>query len=525
MVRLGVERPVVTEWLRQVDRDLSADDPVRVEVQSILLREFIWEGRWEEAFELIREDRDAAELVRSAVEELERAGAPTGSTLRGDAGDRVHTVVDLLQELVRNECVNDGSRPVSETPNADAIEAVLEGPGLELARFEPVAGRPSVLARLPGRDPSAPKLLLLALLDVAPADDAEEWRHDPFGGELIDGEVWGRGTMASLGHAATMAIALRSMADVGFRPAGDVTFLAAADGNHQGEAGLCWLAEHEPDVFATDYALVEGGGVPIPTPNGVCLLINTGWKASSWYRLTIVGDQVVTSVPDSSTTAVMRAASAVQRIVDWRAPVTPNPEWEALAEVLGFGAAIEPLLDPARFDEALAVLPPFMARTFNMINRTTFTTPGIHGGAAGRSTYPRSVSVDLNIRTMPDETEAEALRQLTKALGDLGPYTAVEPVLHSPGRSFSTETPLWDCLERVSQRWYPGSRLAPFLSPGMTDAVYLPPGPVVYGFSMASNWIPYEECAEIYRGQNERVDIESLRMTTSLWEAVARDLA
>src|ERR1700756_5736679 len=116
-------------------------------------------------------------------------------------------VVELLQQLIRNACVNDGS-PTSggESRSAELLRSYLEGSGVDLQTFEPLPGRGSLVASLPGRDPAAPRLLLLGHTDVVPAN-AERWRHDPFGGELIDGEVWGRGSLDMLSLTASMAVA------------------------------------------------------------------------------------------------------------------------------------------------------------------------------------------------------------------------------------------------------------------------------------------------------------------------------
>ncbi|EQD58995.1 Peptidase M20, partial [mine drainage metagenome] len=110
---------------------------------------------------------------------------------------------DLLQLMIRNRCVNDGS-PESghEERTASLLNTYLEGSGVDLHTWEPAPGRTSLLARLPGRDPAAPSLTLLGHTDVVPAAP-EGWRHDPFGGELIEGEVWGRGAIDMLDLTAT----------------------------------------------------------------------------------------------------------------------------------------------------------------------------------------------------------------------------------------------------------------------------------------------------------------------------------
>ena len=93
--------------------------------------------------------------------------------------------VELLQALIRNRCVNDGT-PESghETRNADVLRTVVDRPGVEIERFGPTPERQSFVARLPGTEPDAPSLCLMGHTDVVPVHAAGR-RRDPFGGELI----------------------------------------------------------------------------------------------------------------------------------------------------------------------------------------------------------------------------------------------------------------------------------------------------------------------------------------------------
>ena len=161
-------------------------------------------------------------------------------------GTRSEALLDeatgLLQGLIRNRCVNDGSvESGQEIRNADLLEGFLRTDRLVFRRFEPAPGRVSLLARLEGSDPSAPRLLLLGHTDVVPATPSA-WRRDPFGGELVDGEVWGRGAADMLSSTATMAVALRELA----RRApmrGTLLFLAEADEEAGGALGAGWITQ------------------------------------------------------------------------------------------------------------------------------------------------------------------------------------------------------------------------------------------------------------------------------------------
>src|SRR6478752_6488833 len=174
-------------------------------------------------------------------------------------------VTDLLQHLIRNACVNDGTvESGQEVRSADLLTTYLEGSGIDLQRFEAAPGRTSLVARIEGRDPKAPTLLLMGHTDVVPVN-ADHWRHDPFGGELVntdDGvaEVWGRGAVDMLNLTATMAVATRRLAASGFRPKGTLIYLAVADEEALGTHGADHLVTNERDAVQADYVITESGG-------------------------------------------------------------------------------------------------------------------------------------------------------------------------------------------------------------------------------------------------------------------------
>ncbi len=120
------------------------------------------------------------------------------------AGDLGGEVAELLQAMIRNACVNDGTPDSGhERRNADLLRDLLEGRGLDMEVYEPLPGRATLVAKFEGRDRDAPALAFLGHTDVVPAN-GDDWRHDPFGGEIIDGEVWGRGAVDMLNLTASM---------------------------------------------------------------------------------------------------------------------------------------------------------------------------------------------------------------------------------------------------------------------------------------------------------------------------------
>ena len=113
---------------------------------------------------------------------------------------------------------------------------------------------------------------------------------------------------------------------------------------------------------------------------------------------------------------------------------------------------------------------------------------------------------------------------LAEILGDLADRVDIESN-DDPSTASPTNTPLWDCLGRVSSKMVDGSALVPFVMVGGTDNRYFRrAGSVGYGFGLFSRRLAFEDYATMFHGNDERVDQESLTLCTQLWEAVARDL-
>jgi acetylornithine deacetylase/succinyl-diaminopimelate desuccinylase-like protein len=440
--------------------------------------------------------------------------------------DLTAEVTDLLQHLIRNACVNDGSRESGgEIRSADVLQSYLEGPGLDLERYEPAPGRTSLVARIEGSDPEAPSLLLMGHTDVVPAND-RGWRHDPFGGELIDDEVWGRGAIDMLNLTASMAVATRRLANEGFRPAGTLIYLAVADEEALGTWGAEHLAAHEIDAVGADYVITESGGIPIPGGDGELRLpVLIGEKGSCWCTLRVQGTPGHASQPWQTDNALVTASEVVRRLATYRPETRIHETWRRFLEGMGYpDDVVAPLLDPDRFIDALAGLPVGMARQFHACTHTTIAPTVAHGGTK-TNVIPDRVDLQLDVRTLPGDTLVEVQATIDAALGDLADRVELIDSHDDPATASPADTPLWDSLDRASQAFYAGSHLVPTFNVGATDARFFRRlGATAYGYGLFSRKLTFEEYGRMFHGDDERVDVESLRLSTELWQAVARDL-
>jgi acetylornithine deacetylase/succinyl-diaminopimelate desuccinylase-like protein len=432
-------------------------------------------------------------------------------------------IVPLLQQLIRNACVNDGSEQSgAESRNADLLQDLLEGPGLDLERHSCVDGRANLVARIAGTDPKAPSLCLLGHTDVVPVNE-NGWRRDPFGGELVDGEVWGRGAIDMLNLTATMALSMRSLADSGFRPTGDLIFAAVADEEAGATYGARYLLNQHPDLVRSDYLITESGGIPFERPDGIALPVLVAERGVMWPRLTVRGAPAHGSLPYATDNALIKAAEVIRRIAAWQGPITVGEEWASFVGGLGLpDEAVAALTTPESIDAVLPMLGGMGKLAFSS-TRTTITPTAVESEPMA-NVIPDEVRIRLDVRTMSGVGEAEVLDILGGILGDLA--DDVEIVLGDsiPATSSPKDTPLWDTLERVGRRFFPGADLLPMLMIGGTDArVFRPGGTVAYGFGIYSGRLGMDEMATMGHGDNERIDVESLAMEVDLWPALVSD--
>ncbi len=433
--------------------------------------------------------------------------------------------VDLLRELIRNECVNDGT-PESghESRSADTLAQYLGDTGLDIERFSARPGRANLVARIEGSDPDAPTLLLMGHTDVVPVNP-DGWRRDPFGGEVVDDEVWGRGAVDMLNLTATMAVAFRALARSGFKPRGTLVYLAVADEENLGTWGAEHLLVNETDAVRADYVITEAGGFQMPSAAGPRLPVIVGEKGSYWCRISVRGTPGHASQPFRTDNALVTAAEIVRRLAEYRPPTVIHDTWRRFIEGVDFGPEwSRRLLDEATLYDFCEELPIGLARQAHACTHTTFAPTMIHGGTKS-NVIPDRVDVEVDIRTLPGQTVADMQKMLADALGDLAQHVEIAPFDENESTSSPTDTPLWDAIGRVSARLVQDSALVPFLTVGATDARFFRRnGSTAYGFGLFSRKLSFDDYASMFHGNDERVDIESLVLSTRLWDALAHDL-
>src|SRR4051794_11142993 len=322
-----------------------------------------------------------------------------------------------------------------------------------------------------------------------------------------------------------MAVAFKGLAQSGFKPRGTLVYLAVADEESLGTWGADHLVSNERAAVEADYVITESGGFQMPAPSGPRLPVLVGEKGSYWCRLSVKGTPGHASQPFRTDNALVTAAEVIRRLAEYRPQAQIHDIWRQFIEGIEFPPEIaEPLLDADRIAEFCEVLPLGLAREAHACTHTTFAPTIIHGGTK-TNVIPDDVSIEVDIRTLPGQRAADVHKMVEDALGDLLPMVSITPFDDNESTASPVETPLWDSLGRVTARMVEDSALVPFLTVGATDARFFRRvGSVAYGFGLFSRRLTFDDYASMFHGNDERVDTESLVLSTRLWEGLAQDI-
>ena len=427
----------------------------------------------------------------------------------------IDEVVALLQRFIQNHCVNDG------TPDSGhewrSVETLAEFFGAAGTVIEPHPGRQSVIYKVPGTEPDAPSLTLLPHLDVVPVSEAS-WDHDPFGGEVIDGFVWGRGAVDMLNLTAAMAAVFRPYLTGAKQPLpGDLIFAAVADEEAGGALGAGHLVESHWDLVECDYLLTEVATPGFETQNGYTLPVTVAEKGPAWRSLQLAGTPGHGSQPYATDNALVGLAEAITRLEETPAPVDISESWVRFISSIGLdGELVERLTDPDQIDGAIDDIgDERFARWVHACTHLTVAPTVITAGGK-QNTIPDNGTASLDVRLTPGQDQNTLDDLFRKALGpDLIDRIDVIPDLDFPPNESVAAGPLWDALSAAAVDVVGPATLVPMLTPVLTDGRFFRRrGVTVYGAGLFGRGEVFSESLAMFHGNNERVSVSSVGLTT-----------
>ncbi|OLC23694.1 MAG: hypothetical protein AUG06_02360 [Actinobacteria bacterium 13_1_20CM_2_65_11] len=426
-------------------------------------------------------------------------------------------VVELTRNLIRLDTTNP---PGEEHIAVELIERLLHDAHVECARYESEPGRPNLVARVKGRG-KAPPMLLQGHVDVVTTVN-QKWRHEPFGGDIVDGYLWGRGALDMKGGVAMMVGALLRAQAHGGAP-GDLVLAVLADEEAGGVAGARWLVESHPQLFAgIRHAIGESGGVSLHLGGRRFYPIMVSEKRGCQMVVTLRGPGGHGSIPARGG-AMAKLGELLTKLDSSRLPVhitTPvRHQLEAIRDALDepLQGRIAALLDPSRADDALNELGPLSRGLDASLHNTVNAT--IVSGGLKVNVIPSEVRVQLDGRLLPGYGPEDMLRELREVIGS---EQEIEVTLVGPAQP-EIDLSQFDLFASVLAEADPGCVPVPALVTGGTDARHFARlGIRTYGF-LPLNVPPDFNSSPTIHAADERVPVSALEFGAEcVYEAVMR---
>jgi acetylornithine deacetylase/succinyl-diaminopimelate desuccinylase-like protein len=417
--------------------------------------------------------------------------------------------INLLQTMIRFDTTNP---PGNEYLAINWAKDLLARAGIESTILAKDPNRPNLIARIKGEG-NAPPLLLQGHVDVV-TTQGQTWDQPPFGGDIIDGYLWGRGALDMKGAVAMMLSAFLQAHRNSLPLPGDVILCLLADEEAGGDFGAKFLVEEHPSIFnGVRYALGEAGGFSLVIAGKTFYPIMVAEKQICWTKLTIHGPGGHGSLIHRGG-AMARLGQIIQTVDHKRLPVHITPSvrlmFEGIAKPLSSpaGFLIRQILNPV-FTDSLIGLLGVSGKLFEPLFHNTVNATIVRGGDK-INVIPSEITLELDGRLLPGYTPDTMKAELRALLGEDFDLVIVR---HDPGPAeadMGLFPILVDILKEKDQNGHP----IPLVMTGVTDARHFSKlGIQTYGFT-PMNLPPDFKFANLAHAANERVPVETLDFGT-----------
>ena len=428
--------------------------------------------------------------------------------------------VELLSSLLR---IDTSNPPGNELPAQQLLAEMLTSAGCEcelLAASD--SQRPNLVARLEGRIPG-PTLCYLCHVDTVPADPSE-WSFDPWAGDVVDGEIRGRGAQDMKDQVAAEAAACASLARSGWRPeAGTLLFVCTADEEMGANAGAKWLCETHPEKVRADMVVNEGGGVAFQHADRRLYPLAVGEKGVFRFLLRTLGRAGHASVPGLGDNALIKLAPLLERLREQPPPLA-TPAGVAFLEAL-FG---EPLAaDGGALADGIARLrresPPLATMLAEPILSITLVPTQV-SASQKENVIPSRAQALIDCRVPPGMGEQDVRETVERLLGPPVDSYELEFVEHVIGNDSPFHSPLADAIGAWVDANDPGATLAPIVMPGFSDSHWwrraFGSEVTVYGFCPQRDMDAFQ-AASLVHSADERIKVADVEYAARFFAELA----
>jgi acetylornithine deacetylase/succinyl-diaminopimelate desuccinylase-like protein len=384
----------------------------------------------------------------------------------------------LLQHLIRFNTTNP---PGHELACVQYINDLLQTAGIETTLLAKDEKRPNLIARLPGNG-TAPPLLMQGHVDVVTTAE-QNWQHDPFAGELIDGMVWGRGALDMKGGVAMMVAAFLKMQMENITPPGDLILTILSDEEAGDGLGARFLVEEHPEQFENvQFAIGEFGGFTMQVAGQTFFPIMVAEKQLCSLQLTVRGPGGHGSSPIQGG-AMAKLGNLLKKLDSTRLPIHITPEvramYNGMADNVAFPTSLilRLLLKPTLTNSTLKLMGSQRALFDNLLRHTV--SPTIVQGGHKINVIPSEISLQLDGRLLPGYQPNDLINELQTILGG---EVEIELLNYEQGPS-KANMALFDTLTAILREAEPNGIPIPLVLPAVTDARHFSRlGIQTYGF-------------------------------------------
>jgi len=410
--------------------------------------------------------------------------------------------VQLTQELIR---IDTSNPPGNEESAVLFLEGVLGAEGIKTEIYSPVPKRANILARIEGKNKGRP-IVILSHIDVVPAK-REEWTVDPFGGELKDGFIYGRGAIDMKAQAICQLLAFMDLYKEGIEPAQDMIFLATCDEEVGGQNGVEFMLRNIPDLKHASFVLSEGGS--IVEENGfVHAQVSVAEKKLGQFRIQARGTGGHGSMPhrDNANEKVVRASQA---ILSYPWPFKPTSIVSTYLNAVlkgkrgkGFSfSSLRESLKNGHFRDFVEG-----NQVYNALLRNTVTLTILKGGEKV-NVIPGESTAYFDARLLPTESHDNFFKKVRRLCGS---EVELVPIGSDVSRALQSgySTQYFGGIRRVMNELRGPVPVLPFLTTGATDMRYFRNlGIPAYGFFPIT--LPNDELFRMH-GIDERISVANI---------------
>ena len=372
----------------------------------------------------------------------------TSKLLEGIESSKLE-IVELCSELVKIPTPN----PPGETERCVRfIEEYFNRQGIPTRIYERVEGKANIVARIEGRGPST--MLWLGHIDVVPEGSREFWMHEPYGGEVEDGLIYGRGSSDMKGTCAAAMVAAKTLHEAG-KPPHSVEFWFTCDEEVGGGDGAEWLARD--GIIKGDVCIIGDSSGSTPSRP----YIDVGCKGMLWTRLKARGRTAHGSTPhlgDNAIEKLLTVTSHIKEMRNYRLDV-PRELRRALRSSVNFLLTKEGLSEDQK--RATRRLYDYPTVSLNILN-----------GGVKTNVIPDTAEASMDIRLTPGIDFEKAKARLMKLIEESGVQGVTAEFQTGTGYYESPRSQFAKQLTRAV-KMVTGSRPTFKILTGGTDAVPL----------------------------------------------------